>query len=146
MKMKHVKQEGKRTFCMVMAVLLLCTVFSGVYPVKKAQAKVNDGSFAGLSPAAYYSGSTAGLFKKIKFSGGKVTFQGKFKVKVNGTKKSLTKLTLPVAANCKYYEAWDTGLHAVKKSKMQKYLQKGEFIELDVTVKSGKVVRFINGA
>lgn len=107
-------------------------------------AKINDCTIVGISKLA--GGSGTKLFTSVKFSGNKVTLKGKFKAKLNGQKKTVTSLTILVASNCKYYEAWDSGLHSVKKSKMRNYLQQGSFIQLDVTVKSGKVVRFINGA
>lgn len=136
----------KKTGCVLLSLAVAVTVLFCAAGTAAAAAKVDDGTFEGSSPAAYYSGSSGGLFKKITFSGGKVTFQGKVKVKVNGKKKTLKKVTLPLSGSCKYYEGWDDGLHAAKKSKMQKYLKKGQFISLFVTVKGGKVVQFVNGA
>ena len=142
------KTMGMKTCSVLLSLVLVMIAAFSAAGVKEASAKtkVDNGTFEGSSPAAYYSGSSGGLFKKISFSGGNVTFQGKVIVKVSGKKKTLKKLTLPLAANCKYYEGWDDGLHAVKKAKMQGNLKKGAFISLFVTVKGGKVTQFVNGA
>lgn len=98
---------------------------------------INNGSFLMLSPAAGGSGNVT----KISFSGNSITIKGKVKVKINGKKKTVSKITIPIASNCVYQYA-DDFVENVSASSMKKDMRKLCFVGITVYIKNGKVVKF----
>lgn len=97
---------------------------------------INNGTFLMLSPAA-----GGGNVKKISFSGNKITIKGKVKIKINGKKRTVSKITIPIASNC-IYQYTDDFVENVSASSMKKDMRKLNFVGITVYIKNGKVVKF----
>lgn len=132
-------EKWKKTGRIFLTALLIAALVFPVTGVQKASAKVSNCTIQGISKGA--GGYGTKLFTSVKFSGNKVTLKGKFKAKINGKKKTVKKLTIPIASNCVCGGEDETAFY-YSLSKMKKILKKGQFITLWVTVKSGKVVEF----
>ena len=127
---------------LIMLLMLLFCAGAVMIPAKDVSAKkVNNCTILGTSYKSL-AGGNLGYFKKITFSGNKVTIKGNFKVKINGKKKKVNKITLKVASSCKYVEV-DEEEFRLSKSTARKEMKKGQYIYLDVKIKNGKVTKFI---